>query len=117
MEAINEQINIATQEKNITTTEVTEAATATEVTEGATPNIPDKPTEPTEDQVTPHQNNNLLYEQCLGFIPGSLRGKQDPRYVFAKFRKDYNDFDFTHKSIQQILEKANFKYLRLLQIL
>ena len=54
MEAINEEINIATQEENITTTEVTEAATATEVTEGATPNIPDKPTGPTEDQVTPH---------------------------------------------------------------
>ena len=54
MEAINEKINNATQEENITTTEVTEAATAAKVMEGATPNIPDKPTEPTDDQVTPH---------------------------------------------------------------
>ena len=36
---------------------------------------------------------NFLYEESLEFIPGTLRGKQDPRYVFAKFVKRYQDFD------------------------
>ena len=60
---------------------------------------------------------NLLYEQSLGFIPGSLKGRQDPRYVYAKFHKSYKNFDFTHEEVLQILEEANLlKYLQLLQI-
>ena len=39
-------------------------------------------------QVT-NYNCNLLYEESLGFIPGTLRGRQDPKYVFAKFPKQY----------------------------
>ena len=60
---------------------------------------------------------NLLYEESLGFIPSSLKGRQDPRYVYAKFHKSYKSFDFTQKEVLQILEEANLlKYLQLLQI-
>ena len=53
----------------------------------------------------------------MGFIPGSLGGKRDPRYVYAKFPKEYKEFDYTHKDLLQILEEANLlKYLQLLQI-
>ena len=53
----------------------------------------------------------------MGFIPGSLGGKRDPRYVYAKFPKEYKELDYTHKDLLQILEEANlFKYLQLLQI-
>ena len=60
---------------------------------------------------------NLLYEQCLGFIPVSLAGKRDPGYVYAKFPKEYKGFDYTHENLLQILEEANLlQYLELLQI-
>ena len=53
----------------------------------------------------------------MGFIPGSLSGKRDPRYIYAKFAKDYKEFDFTHEDILQILEEANLlQYLEILQI-
>lgn len=53
----------------------------------------------------------------MGFIPGSLGGKWDPKYVYAKFPKEYKEFDYTRKDLLQILEEANLlKYLQLLQI-
>ena len=59
----------------------------------------------------------LLYEQNLGFIPNSLSSRQDPRYVFSKFKKDYNNFDFTNEDILHKLELLDLlKYLTLLQI-
>ena len=50
-------------------------------------------------------HSNLLYEEYLGFIPGTLRGKEDPRYVFAKFDKQYKNFDFTNEDFLEILKK------------
>ena len=47
---------------------------------------------------------NLLYEECLGFIRNSLKGRQDPRYVYAKFFKKYKDFDFTNEDFLSIIE-------------
>ena len=43
---------------------------------------PDETTRPENLQV--NQNTNLLYEQCLGFIPGSLSGKRDSRYIYMQ---------------------------------
>ena len=64
-----------------------------------------------------NRDNNLLYEQCLGFIPGALSGKRDPRYLYAKFPKDYKDFDFTYEEILKVLEEAQLlQYLEILQI-
>ena len=61
---------------------------------------------------------NLLYEESLGFIPGSLRGKQDPKYVFNKFGKQYKPFDFPNEDFLEILEADLLKYIvLLLQIL
>ena len=79
---------------------------------------------PTEKAIPEDNNNqvknfhsNLLYEENLEFIPGTLRGKQDPRYVFAKFNKKYKNFDFTNEDFLKILEEADLlKYLELLQI-
>ena len=62
-------------------------------------------------------NNNLLYEESLGFIPGNHRGIQDPKYVFAKFQKNCKDFDYTNKDFLQIREEVDLlKYLQLLDI-
>ena len=64
-----------------------------------------------------NRDNNLLYEQCLGFIPGALSGKRDPWYLYAKFPKDYKDFDFTYEEILKVLEEAQLlQYLEILQI-
>ena len=62
--------------------------------------INEKPNQPpeaasTEDNTNLQENQeanqikrrNLLYEECLGFIPNSMKGRQDPRYVYAKFFK------------------------------
>ena len=71
--------------------------------------------QPEEKQV--NNKANLLYVESLGFIPGSLRGNQDARYVYAKFPKNYKNFDYTYKDILEILEKPDLlKYLQLLQI-
>ena len=51
---------------------------------------PEKTKTNTDTQVT-NYNGNLLYEESLGFIPGTIRGRQDPRYVFAKFPKQYKN--------------------------
>ena len=101
MEVINESPSATQEEVAIAAPVITENAEAT------------KPNNQ-QQQVT---KVNLLYEQCLGFIPGSLRGKRDPRYVYAKFDKTYKGFDFTHEEILQTLEEVNLlQYLQLLQI-
>ena len=75
----------------------------------------DVTTRPENSQVT--QDTNLLYEQCLGFIPGALSGKRDPRYLYAKFPKDYKEFDFTYEDILEVLEEGHLlQYLEILQI-
>ena len=52
----------------------------------------------------------------LGIYP-KLSGKRDPRYIYAKFPKDYKEFDFTHEDILQVLEETNLlQYLEILQI-
>ena len=101
----------STMEITNSTEEVNTPAVITDKVEAAIPDI----LPPEEKQV--NNKPNLLYEQSLGFIPGSLRGNQDPRYVYAKFPKNYKNFDYTHEDILQILEKADLlKYLQLLQI-
>ena len=86
----------ATQEKEKTTT-------------------PDVTTRPENLKV--NQHTSLLYEQCLGFIPGALSGKRDPRYLYANFPKDYKEFDFTYEDIREVLEEAHLlQYLEILQI-
>lgn len=52
-----------------------------------------------EQQVKNNFNGHVLYEESLGFIPGSLRGKQDLRYVHAKVNKQYKSFNFTNEGI------------------
>ena len=79
------------------------------------PTPTDVTTRPENSQVT--RNTSLLYEQCLGFIPGALSGKRDPRYLYAKFPKDYKEFDFTYEDIREVLEEAHLlQYLEILQI-
>ena len=51
------------------------------------------------------KRRNLLYEECLGFIPNSMKGRQDPRYVYAKFFKEYKDFDFTNEDFLNVIEE------------
>ena len=89
---------------------------ASDATQGKTKTTaPDETTRPEKPHI--NQNINLLYEQCLGFIPSSLSGKRDPRYIYAKFPKDYKEFDFTHEDILQVLEETNLlQYLEILQI-
>ena len=72
-------------------------------TEEVNMNITEKPTTgaaSTEDSrnktATNTTRKNLLYEECLGFISNSLKGRQDPRYIYAKFFKQYKDFDYTN---------------------
>ena len=106
------------------TTDNTPHETSTQETTDNTPDTnkekttrttPEESTRPEKEQVKP--GINLLYEQCLGFVPGSLSGKWDPRYVYAKFPEDYREFDFTHEGLLQILEEANLlQFLQLLQI-
>ena len=52
----------------------------------------------------------------MGFISGSLSDKRDPRYLCAKFPKDYKDFDFTQEDIQVLEEADLLQYLEILQI-
>ena len=72
-------------------------------TEEVNMNITEKPTSgaaSTEDSSNKTATNttrkNLLYEECLAFIPNSLKGRQDPRYIYAKFFKQYKNFDYTN---------------------
>lgn len=111
-------INNSTEEVSVAVTETSEATTM-EITEADNQNTDMKTPQQqqdTEKKVT-NFNGNLLYEESLGSIPHTLRAKQDPRYVFAKFHKQYKNFDFTNEDILQILEEADLlKYLQLLQI-
>ena len=115
-----EQSSIANQQEEeplaveVTTQQTIEnASDATQ--DKAKTTAPDETTRPEKPQV--NQGINLLYEQCLGFIPGSLSGKRDPIYIYGKFPKDYKEFDFTRKDISQILEEAKLlQYLEILKI-
>ena len=63
------------------------------------------------------RTKNLLYEECLGFIPNSMKGRQDPRYVYAKFYKQYKDFDYTNEDFLTIIEEMGLlQQLQILQI-
>ena len=66
--------------------------------------------------VTNTTRKNLLYEEYLGFIPNSLKG-QDPRYVYAKFFKQYKEFDYTDEDFLNIIEGMDLlQQLQILQI-
>ena len=63
------------------------------------------------------KRRNLLYEECLGFIPNSMKGRQDPRYVYAKIFKEYKDFDFTNEDFLNVIEEMGLlQQLQILQI-
>ena len=49
-------------------------------------------TNTTKNEVANAPRRNLLYEECLGFIPNTLKSRQDPRYVYAKLFKQYKEF-------------------------
>ena len=74
-------------------------------------------TETAKEQQVKQPNINLLYEECLGFILGARNGMQDLRYVYAKFKKDYKNFDYTYDDVLEILKEANLlKYFQVLQV-
>ena len=125
MEQLSMEITTSTQEETAPAAEVEEAATTAENTEAANTEKakpqqqqhPETATTEQEQQVKNNSNINLLYEECLSFIPGSCSGKQDPKYVYTKLKKDHEEFDFTHEHFLEILEEANLlKYLQVLQI-
>ena len=59
----------------------------------------------------------MLYEECLGFIPNSLKGRQDPRFVYAKFFKQYKEFDYTNEAFLNIIEEMGLlQQMQILQI-
>ena len=100
------------------------AHSATEEDINTTPNLPSGVAS-TEDTTNIEENQevnrtrrrNLLYEECLGFIPNSMKGRQDPRYVYAKFFKKYKDFDFTNEEFLTIIEEMGLlQQLQVLQI-
>ena len=112
-----------TQEENSVTSNSEAAIVAANITDEAAEATATEPTTTEQtavqsnEQVTKQFTGNLLYEEILGFIPGTLRSKQDPRYVFAKFKKEYKHFNFTNKDILEELKKIDLlKYLALLQI-
>ena len=107
----------ATEEDSGELTEAAKTNPTMETTETDPPVItPMEQTSPEEVKNT-NQNPNLLYEESLGFIPGNSGGKSDPRYVFCKFKKEYQNFDFTNEDILECVEELNLlKYLQLLQI-
>ena len=81
-----EQSLTKTQEESVAVADLSEATTqqTTENTLDATKDktettAADESARPEKEQV--NQKINLLYEQCLGFTPGSLSGKRDPSYV------------------------------------
>ena len=82
-----EQSSIANQQEEeplaveVTTQQTIEnASDATQ--DKAKTTAPDETTRPEKPQV--NQGINLLYEQGLGFIPGSLSGKRDPIYIYME---------------------------------
>lgn len=108
-----------TQEENSVMSN-SEAANITDEAAEATatePTTTEQTAVQSNEQVTKQFTGNLLYEEILGFIPGTLRSKQDPRYVFAKFKKEYKHFNFMNEDILEELKKIDLlKYLALLQI-
>ena len=101
MEQLTPTNGNATQEESATTVEAAK---------------PEKTKTNVDAQVT-NYNGNLLYEESLELIPGTLRDRQDPRYVFAKFPKQYKNFDFTNEDVLKVLEEEDLlQYLDLLQI-
>ena len=53
----------------------------------------------------------------MGFIPNSLKGRQDPRYIYAKFFKQYKEFDYTNEDFLNIIEEMGLlQQLQILQI-
>ena len=67
--------------------------------------------------VTNTTRKNLLYEEYLGFIPNSLKGRQDPRYIYAKFFKQYKEFNYTDEDFLNITERMDLlQQLQILQI-
>ena len=112
-----------TQEENSVTSNSEAAIVAANITDEAAEATATEPTTTEQtavqsnEQVTKQFTGNLLYEEILGFIPGTLRSKQDLRYVFAKFKKEYKHFSFTNEDILEELKKIDLlKYLALLQI-
>ena len=99
-----------TEEENINVTEnPTSGAASTGDTNNAEAN--------TNKEVNNTARRNLLYEECLGFIPNSLKDRQDPRYVYPKFFKQYKDFDFTNEDFLNIIEDMGLlQQLQMLQI-
>ena len=119
MEQLPKETASQTEEENATTVEEAAMdAENTEVPSTIQTEAQEEPnTETAKEQQVKQPNINLLYKECLGFISGIRNGKQDPRYVYAKFGKDYKDFDYTHEDVLDILEEANLlKYLQVLQI-
>ena len=46
-----------------------------------------------------------------------MKGREDPRYVYAKFFKAYKDFDFTNKDFLNVIEEMGLlQQLQILQI-
>ena len=46
-----------------------------------------------------------------------MKGRQDPRYVYAKFMKQYKDFDYTNEDFLTIIEELGIlQQLQVLQI-
>ena len=87
------------------------------VTVGATAYTPAAEQPRKDPEVKQQFNGNRLYEESLGFIPGLHKGSHNPRYVLAKFKKDYKEFDFANEDILKKLEEMDLlKYLRLPQI-
>ena len=83
--------------------------------------IINEPPEAVSNERNANQNipkrRNLWYEECLGFIPNSMKGRQDPRYVYAKFMKQYKDFDYTNEDFLTIIEELGIlQQLKVLQI-
>ena len=112
-----------TQEENSVMSNSEAAIVAANITDEAAEATATEPTTTEQtavqsnEQVTKQFTGNLLYEEILGFIPGTLRSKQDPSYVFAKFKKEYKHFNFTNEDILEELKKIDLlKYLALLQI-
>ena len=72
-------------------------------------------TNTTKNEVTNTARRNLLYEECLGFIPNTLKSRQGPRYVYAKFFKQYKEF-FNEDFFNILEDMGLLPQLQILQI-
>ena len=88
----------------------------TPTTENATPEAASTETS-VSNQGKDTSRKNLLYEECLEFIPNTLKGRQDPRYVYAKFFKQYKQLHYTNEDFLDIIEEMGLlPQLQILQI-